>query len=161
MRYADAAARFYTIEMLRLADAPYPDIRLSDLALAVQRRLNVFANGTGQESRRAAVVQTLEPQIVRFSQLAASIDSSVDESVATANLDELEKLRTLAFQIRTAFYAPAGIPGQPWQGSVMYNYDDVISTLPSLETTLDPKQGDAVLQQLVASFQNLPRLFFI
>jgi len=161
MRYADAAARFYTIEMLRLADAPYPDIRLSDLALAVQRRLNIFANGTGDEARRAMVVRTLEPQIVKFTQLAASIDSSVDQSVATANLAELEKLRTLAFEIRSAFYASEGVPGQSWQGSIMYNYDDVISTLPSLETTLDPRQGDAALTQLVASFQRLPRLFYI
>ncbi len=161
MRYADAAARFYTIEMLRLADAPYPDIRLSDLAQALQRRLNTFANGAGDETRRTVVVRALQPQIARFARLAASIDSSVDESAASNNLDELEKVRALAFGIRATFYAPAGIPGQSWQGSLMYNYDDVISTLPSLETTLDPKLGDAALNQLVASFEGLPPLFFI
>lgn len=161
MRYADAAARFYTIEMLRLADAPYPDLRLSDLALALQHRLNAFANGSGDEARRTNVVRALEPWIAKFSQLSQSIDSSVDESAAANNLGSLEQLRSLAFTIRSKFYDPSGIPGQPWQGSLMYNYDDVISTLPSLETTLDPKLGDRALNQLLRSFQSLPPLLLI
>ena len=51
---------------------------------------------------------------------------------------------------------PTGIIGHPYQGSVLYNYDDTISTLPSLDTTLDSKHGDAALAQLVEAFRKLP-----
>jgi N-acetylated-alpha-linked acidic dipeptidase len=161
MRYADAAARYFSILMLRLADAPYPDVRLSDLAGALQRHLNAFGNSTGDEARRTVVVRALQPYITQFSQLAAAIDNSAEESTATDNLSALADLRVLTFRVRAVFYAQNGIPGQPWQGSMLYNDDNVISTLPSLELTLDPKQGDAALNQLVSTFARLPPLLLI
>jgi N-acetylated-alpha-linked acidic dipeptidase len=161
MIYARAAARYFSIVMLRLVDAPYPDLPLTDLAVALQRRLNAFANTNGDEVRRTAVVRALEPGVAQFSQLAASIDSSAQESLASNNLPALVQLRALDFQIRSKFYVQNGIVGQPWQGSIVYNSDDAISTLPSLETTLDPKLGDAALQQLVSAFASLPPLLTI
>ena len=70
-------------------------------------------------------------------------------------------MRSLAFAIRLAFYTPSGIVGHPYQGSVLYNSDDTISTLPTLETTLDPRKGDAALAQLVATFKKLPPILVV
>lgn len=161
MRFADAAARYYTILMLRLADAPYPDVRLGDLATVVQHRLNAFANGTTDEARRTVVVRTLQPKIDQFSRFASAIDAAADATAATGNLQALRSMRSLVLQTRADFYAPNGLPGMSWQGSVLYNSDDVISTLPSLETTLDPKLGDAALDQLEAAFSRVPPVLFI
>ncbi|HEV2879161.1 MAG TPA: hypothetical protein VGW96_06210, partial [Candidatus Eremiobacteraceae bacterium] len=161
MRYADAAARLYNVITLRLADAPYPDIQLHLDALAVERRLNAFANARGDEALRRRVAHTLQPYVDKFAQLSESVDQAVDQSVAYSNMSSLTNLRALTIQIRSAFYSPRGIPGEPWQGSVLYNSDDVISTLPSLETTLDPKNGKAALDQLVATFQKLPPLLLV
>jgi N-acetylated-alpha-linked acidic dipeptidase len=161
MRYADAAARLYNVITLRLADAPYPDIQLHLDALAVERRLNAFANARGDEALRRRVAHTLQPYVDKFAQLSESVDQAVDQSVAYSNMSSLTNLRALTIQIRSAFYSPRGIPGEPWQGSVLYNSDDVISTLPSLEATLDPKNGKAALDQLVATFQKLPPLLLV
>lgn len=161
MRFADAAARYDTVLMLRLADAPYPDLRLSDLASALQRRLNAFANGKTDEARRTDVVRALEPQLARFTRFAEAIDAAADATAATGNLSALASMRRLAFQVRSYFYDPKGLPGSPWQGSVLYNSDDTISTLPSLETTLDPKAGAAALAQIEAAFARVPPVLFI
>ncbi len=161
MRYADAAASFYSVVTMRLADAVYPDIRYQADALAVQRRLNAFANGRDDEARRAKVVRTLQPYVNQFSALAANLDNAVDASSKTGNAQTLRSLGSLAFQIRMAFYTPGGIIGHPYQGSVLYNSDDTISTLPSLETTLDPKKGSAALSQLVAAFKKLPPILVV
>jgi hypothetical protein len=161
MSYADAAARVYNLMMLRLGDAVYPDIRLADDALALQRRLNAFGNGRGDEARRTHVVRVLEPHVVAFTQLAQSIDSAVDASSAAGNVESLKSLGELEFKIRSAFYAPGGLVGDAWQGSVLYNSDDSISTLPTLEKTLDAKTGQAALDQIVACFEKLPPLLVV
>lgn len=161
MRFADAAARFYNVLMLRLADAPYPNFRLRDDALALQRRLNAFGNAAGNENRRTQVVRTLQPLLSKFSSLADSIDSAVDQATAINNLDELKTLRRLTFDIRSSFYDSNGVPGHPWQGSVLYNFDDTISTLPSLESTLDPRSGETALNQIASAFQRVPPLLLI
>ncbi|HEV2037148.1 MAG TPA: M28 family peptidase, partial [Candidatus Eremiobacteraceae bacterium] len=161
MRYADAAARLYSVLTLRLADAQYPDIRFAADALAMQHRLNAFANRRGHESRRSEVVRTLQRYLNKFARLSASVDRAVDEASENGNAKELRELGQLAFEIRSAFYSRSGIPGYPWQGSVLYNSDDTISTLPSLETTLDPKHGKAALNQLVGAFQKLPPLLLV
>ena len=161
MRLADAAARLYSVLVLRLADAPYPDVRYQADALALQRRLNAFANGANKEVRRTEVVRTLQPYADRFAALAASLDSAVDQASANDDAKQLRSLKSLAFAIRAAFYSPSGIPDDSWQGSVLYNSDDNISTLPSLETTLDPKAGKAALDQLVAALGKLPPLLLV
>ena len=161
MRYADAAARLYNLITMRLADAPYPDIKLHLDALAMQRRLNAFANGRGDESLRRRVVRTLQPLVDKFAQLTASVDDSIDQSLADGNMTALAGQRALAFQIRSAFYSPRGVPGDAYQGSIMYNSDDTISTLPSLETTLDAKRGKEALDQLVRAFHRLPPLLLV
>jgi hypothetical protein len=160
MRFADAAARLYNVLTLRLADAPYPDIRFAADALALQRRLNAFANGHGHEVRRTEVVRTLQPYLDRFARLAITLDEAVDQASESGTTKELQDFHSLAFQIRSAFYSPGGIPGDAYQGSVLYNSDDAISTLPSLET-LDAKLGKASLAQLVAAFQKLPPLLLV
>jgi len=161
MRYANAAARLYNLITLRLADAPYPDIQLHLDALALQRRLNAFANGRGDESVRRHVVHTLQPLANKFGRLSASVDEAADQAVATGNLTALASMRAGMIQIRSAFYSPSGVPGDPYQGSILYNSDDTISTLPSLETTLNPKRGTAALDQLVAAFHRLPPLLLV
>jgi hypothetical protein len=161
MAYQDAATRIYGLMVLRLANAPYPDIRLNADAQAMQRRLNAFANERSHERRRAAVVHELQPYLDRFARQAASVDSAADQYAQNGNLGALKNLLTLSIQIRQAFYSPAGIPGYHWQGSVLYNSDDNISTLPSLEATLDPKSGDAALKQIVACFQRLPPMLVV
>jgi N-acetylated-alpha-linked acidic dipeptidase len=157
MRYADAAARYFSVVMLRLADAPYPDVRLSDLASAVQRRLNAFVNAA-DDPRRDAVYERLEPYAQQFSRLAAAVDLSAAQSAASDDLQALGPLRRLSFEIRAKFYARQGIPGNRWQGSLLYNGGSEAATLPSLEATLDPKLGDAALDQLVGAFASLPPL---
>jgi len=161
MRYADAAARLYNLITLRLADAPYPDIQLHLDALAMQRRLSAFANGRGDESVRRNVVRTLQPLVDKFARLSASVDEAADQAVATGNLFALANMRAGMIQIRSAFYSASGVPGDPYQRSILYNSDDTISTLPSLETTLDPKRGKAALDQLVAAFHKLPPLLIV
>ncbi len=161
LNFADAAARLYGVVTLRLADAIYPDIRFSADARAVQRRLNAFANGRDHEARRSYVVRTLQPYVTQFANLAANLDDAVDASSQNGNEAALRNLSALAFKIRMAFYTPHGIIGQPWQGSVLYNSDDVISTLPSLDKTLDPKTGKAALDQLVAAFSKLPPILIV
>ncbi len=161
MRYADAAARLYNVLTLRLADATYPDIRFDADALAVQRRLNAFANRRGDEAQRTRVVRTLQPYVAKFTRLASSLDAAVEQASASSNVQELRDLANIAFAIRLAFYAPGGIQGDPYHRSVLYNSDDTISTLPSLESTLDRKHGQAALDQLVAAFQKLPPLMVV
>ena len=161
MRYADAAARLYNLITLRLADAPYPDIQLHLDALAMERRLNAFANERGDESLRRKVAHTLQPLVDKFARLSASVDEAADQAVASGNLTALASMRANMVQIRSAFYSPSGVPGDPYQGSILYNSDDTISTLPSLETTLNPKRGQAALDQLVAAFHKLPPLLLV
>jgi N-acetylated-alpha-linked acidic dipeptidase len=161
MRFADAAASLYDVLTLRLADAIYPDIRYSADALAMQRRLNAFANGRDHEARRTQVVRTLQPYVAEFSRLARSLDDAVDASSKDGNAAALRNASSLTFAIRMAFYSPQGVPGDPYKRSVLYNSDDVISTLPSLEATLDPKKGKAALDQLVAAFAKLPPILIV
>jgi len=161
MHRANAAASFYNVITMRLADAVYPDIRYEDDALAVQRRLNAFANGRDHEARRAKVVRTLQPYAAEFEHVASNLDTAVDNASAGGTAATLRNLGALAFKIRLVFYTPSGIVGPPYQGSVLYNSDDVISTLPSLDTTLDPKHGDAALAQLVATMKKLPPVFVV
>ena len=93
--------------------------------------------------------------------MAGDLDTAVDNASVDGTAQTLSNLHALAFKIRLAFYTPSGIIGHPYQGSVLYNSDDAISTLPSLETTLDPKQGDAALAQLVHAFAKLPPILVV
>lgn len=161
MHRAGAAASFYNVITMRLADAVFPDIRYKDDALAMQRRLNAFANGRDHEARRVQVVRTLQPYLTQFARLAGDLDTAVDNASASGTAESLSNLQKLAFKIRLAFYTPSGIIGHPYQGSVLYNSDDVISTLPSLDTTLDAKKGDAALKQLVGAFEKLPPILVV
>ncbi|HXW51026.1 MAG TPA: M28 family peptidase [Candidatus Acidoferrales bacterium] len=161
MHFADAAARYDTVLMLRLADAPYPEVSMSDLATALEHRLNTFGNAPQDEQRRTAVVQALAPQLAHFVTFAAALDNAADATAAAGNLQALAPMRALALKTRADFYDPGGVPGHPWQGSLLYNSDDTISTLPSLETTLDPKLGEQALNQLVAAFARIPPVLFI
>lgn len=158
MRYAQAAARTTSLMVLRLADAPYPDVRLSALANAMQRRLNAFANARDQEARRATVVRVLQPGVSDFQRLAVRIDSAADDAAASGDPRLLAALRAETLQIRFGFYAPDGIPGDSWHRSLIYSSEDSSSVLPSLDMTIDPKQGDAALRQLQAAFGSQPRL---
>ena len=106
-------------------------------------------------------MHTLQPLVDKFARLSASVDEAADQAVASGNLTALASMRANLVEIRSAFYSPSGIPGDPYQGSILYNSDDTISTLPSLETTLSPKRGKAALDQLVAAFHKLPPLLLV
>ncbi|MBC5808044.1 MAG: hypothetical protein DLM53_01320 [Candidatus Eremiobacter antarcticus] len=158
MRYAQAAARATSLLVLRLADAPYPDVRLAALARAMQHHLNAFANARDQEARRATVAEALQPGVSAFQQLALRIDKAADDGATSGNDNLWAALRATTLSIRSAFYEPRGVPGDSWQRSLLYSSDDASPVLPSLDITLDPKLGDAALRQLQAAFEREPHL---
>ncbi|HTA39900.1 MAG TPA: M28 family peptidase, partial [Candidatus Acidoferrales bacterium] len=69
-----AAARYTSMVVLRLADAAYPDLRLTDLANAIRDRLAAFGKEKGEDARRAAVLALLGPDAEAFALTAKALD---------------------------------------------------------------------------------------
>ncbi|MDQ2873246.1 MAG: M28 family peptidase [Candidatus Eremiobacteraeota bacterium] len=150
MRRAAAAARYSSMVVLRLADASYPDLRLTDLAQTLAARITQFAGEKGETARRATVASTLELAANDFVVAAKALDARADADVArgdeTAAASELAKLRAA----ERAFYDSATTK---WQRSLLYDVSGYSSTtLPTLETTLD-SNGEPAQHALEAAFK--------
>ena len=159
MRYANAAARVTNLTVLRLADAQLPDVNVADLALGLQRRLNAFANARGDEARRIAVTRTLQPYVVDLVAKTSAADAQAQSALAAGDLATVRAFTAKARNFRNAFFAPQGITGDSWHRTLLYNSDDNISELPTLDFTLAPKTGDAELRLLVRALQRAQTAF--
>jgi N-acetylated-alpha-linked acidic dipeptidase len=150
MHRAAAAARFTSMAVLRLADADYPDLRLSGVAQTLRERIDAFAKGKGDEVRRAAVAQALAPKADAFSAAANALDARADAAVA-AN-DDATAATTYA-QLRSAENAFFQPDSSKWSRTLLYSVSGYAGgVLPSLDATLLP-DGDSALTTLQAAFE--------
>lgn len=119
MRYAVAAARYTTLVVLRLANATYPDLRLSDLATAVQQRV-AGAHDTA-----------LLFEAMQFSEAAKALDADADAAVAAG-----DAARAAADQqrLRSAEAAFFNINAPEWNRSLLYSPTSAdAAVLPTLQ----------------------------
>lgn len=132
MREADAAARYTGLLVLRLADATYPDIRLGDLASAVQKRIT--------DAKAAALLS----QAQAFTAAANALDAD-----AAAAVQSGDAARARADQVRlrsaeAAFFQP---DATTWSRSLLYSVSGYKSDIvPTLE-----KSPDAIAAALKAA----------
>lgn len=155
MHRADAAARYTSMVVLRLADAAYPDVRLADLAKALAERIGTFAREPGEAARRQAAARVLSADATAFSNAAAALDTRADTDVlagnAAAAAGDYAKLRAC----ENAFYEANA---KTWQRTLLYGVSGYASTvLPTLDQTLDPNTGDAALKTIDAAFKAATR----
>src|ERR1700694_2126756 len=161
MQLANAAARITAITAMRLADATIPDVNLSDVELGLQRRLNAFANGQGQEPRRAIVVRRLQPYLTAMEKITPFLNFNATRALEVNDTRTIEVYKNSILALRAAFFSSKGIPSARWTRSLLYNDDDVVSLLPSLENTLDRKGGDAALEQLAGAFAKVQLMVIV
>jgi N-acetylated-alpha-linked acidic dipeptidase len=149
-RRAAAAARYTSMVVLRLANAAYPDLRLTDLANALRDRVAAFAKEKGDDARRSAVSGLLGTDADAFALTAAALDGRADAAIARG--DEAAAAAAYA-QLRAAenaFYEPRA---PAWERTLLYDVSGYRSSvLPTLPQTLGPN-GDAALAALHAAFQ--------
>lgn len=136
MHDAVAAARYTGMLVLRLADAAYPDLRLHDLATAIQQRVT------------DAKADSVLPQAQAFTAAAAALDADADAAVAggdsaRANAD-FSRLRSA----EAAFFEP---DGPKWNRSLLYGPSGKDRLLPSLEQS--PAGIASALQAATAAAQ--------
>jgi N-acetylated-alpha-linked acidic dipeptidase len=155
MKRAAAAARLTSLAVLRLADAPYPDVRLAPLASTLQARLKAFAAAAGEKERRAQVVARLQPRVDTFSGAALAVDKLADAQIAAGDVPAAANTYARLRKAEAAFRAGKPRQGSTWQQSLLYGTDYYAgSTLPTLEATVDKNDGDAALDQLDNAFAN-------
>ena len=119
MREADAAARYTGLVVLRLADATYPDIRLSDLANAVVDRIT--------QAKATAIL----PQAQAFAAAAKALDADADAAVASGNAARAKSDQEHLRAAEAAFFQANGAA---WNRSLLYDTSRAAaSVLPSLE----------------------------
>lgn len=153
MKRAVAAARFTSLTVLRLAAAPYPDLRLSGLAAAMENRMKAFSAATSVKERRASVVATMQTLVDSFAKSAAELDKAADDAVTSGDLAVAMKLYARLRKAEAAFFAPKPRRGSDWQQSLLYGVGGYVSNvLPTLDDTLDAKYGDEALGQLSDAF---------
>lgn len=141
MHRAAAAARFTSMAVLRLADAQYPDLRLTDLATALRDRLGEFAKGKGDESRRSAVTADLVPETDAFATAARALDARADAAIASGNPVRTDAVYAQLRAAEDAFYQP---DAAGWTRTLLYGVGGRADVLPSLDATLGPGGDDAV-----------------
>jgi N-acetylated-alpha-linked acidic dipeptidase len=147
---AAAAARFTSIVVMRLADASYPDVRLTAVASAIRDRLTAFGKEKGDDARRSAVLATLGPDADAFVLTATALDGRADAAIAAGNTAALSA--TYA-QLRAAENAFFQSQSPKWQKSLLYDINGRQSgVLPTLDDTLGT-DGDAAVATLHAAFQ--------
>lgn len=112
MHEAAAAARFTGLLVLRLADAMYPDIRLSDLAGAVQQRIT--------DAKATALAGPAQAFAAAAKALDADADAAVLSGDSARALADQERMRaaeaaffnaSAATWNRSLLYAPSGQGG--------------------------------------------------
>lgn len=135
MRYAVAAARYTGLLVLRLADATYPDLRLGDLASAVQQRIV------------AAKATALIPQAQAFTAAAKALDADADAAVRSG---DVARARTDQERLRAAEAAFFDLDATTWNRSLLYAPQTTPGgVLPDLDTA--SSAIGAALEQATAS----------
>jgi N-acetylated-alpha-linked acidic dipeptidase len=145
-----AAARYTSTVVLRLADAAYPDLRLTDLADALRDRLAAFGKEKGNDARRTAVLSLLGPDAEAFALTAKALDGRADSQIAAADETALASTYAQLRAAENAFFQP---DDPKWQRTLLYDVSGYQSSmLPTLPDTLGAN-GDAALATLHAAFQ--------
>ncbi len=150
MHRAAAAARYTSLVTMRLADAAAPNLQLTPLADALRERLKSFSL-IDATPRRREVVRSLLPTLEDFESRAQTLDTKVDEAVASGDAAKAAQAFNAVRTTEAAFYLPAGIDGR-WSRSLLYGLRDEAPYLPTLESTLDPIRGKDALATLLAAF---------
>jgi N-acetylated-alpha-linked acidic dipeptidase len=142
MHEAAAAARYTAIVVLRLADATYPDLRLTSLAQALQDRVNAFAKAPGNDTRRATVVGQLGPDAQAYLAAAKALDARADAAVAQGDGAAANVAYTQLRASEDAFFQPASTT---WSRTLLYSVSGYAGTiLPSLDDTLGTNGAGAL-----------------
>ncbi|HLI97791.1 MAG TPA: M28 family peptidase [Candidatus Baltobacteraceae bacterium] len=134
MREADAAARYTGLLVLRLANAAYPDIRLSDIATAVQQRIT------------QAKVTALASDAQAFVTAATALDADADSAVARGDDTRAQADQTRLRNAEAAFFQS---DGSEWNRSLLYGTGRGAAILPGLEK--DPQTIHAALRAATAA----------
>ena len=134
MREADAAARYTGLLVLRLADAMYPDIRLTDLANAVLQRVT------------QAKVTALVSDAQAFVSAATALDADADAAVAQGNAERAKADQARLRNAEAAFFQS---DAKTWNRSLLYSTQRGVDLLPALEK--DPQRIDAALRAATAA----------
>lgn len=120
MHEADAAARYTGLLVLRLADAMYPDVRLGDLAGAVQARIT------------QAKASALFPQAQAFTAAADALDADADAAVRSGDAARAKADQMRLRSAEAAFFQP---DAATWNRSLLYAPSGYTSSiLPALDT---------------------------
>lgn len=122
MHEAVAAARFTTLVVLRLANATYPDLRLSDLATLIEQRI------------AAAHVTALASDAQTFASAAKALDADADAAVAAGDVARAAADQRRLRQAEAAFFNP---DASTWNRSLLYSPSSSdAAVLPGLETNV-------------------------
>ena len=105
MLAADAAARYTGLLVLRLANATYPDLRLGDLATALQQRI-----ATAKATALIADAQS-------FRAAAKALDADADAAVLRG---DIARARADQHRLRAAEAAFFNVNATPWNRSLLY-----------------------------------------
>jgi hypothetical protein len=119
MREAQAAARYTGMLVLRLADATYPDLRLADVARAVQQRIT------------DAKADGLLPQAQAFTAAAQALDADADAAVQRGDLARARADQMRLRNAEAAFFNP---DASTWNRSLLYAISGKIDIFPDLQT---------------------------
>ena len=135
MHEADAAARFTGLLVLRLADAAYPDLRLADLAQAVQQRVT------------AAKATAVAADAQAFVDAAKALDADADAAVQSGDTARAAADQARLRNAEAAFFQP---DAATWSRSLLYSVSGYKSDLvPTLEK--DPQSIDAAIRAATAA----------
>lgn len=118
MHEAEAAARYTGMLVLRLAAADYPDLRLSDLARAVQQRIN--------DAKASDLVGAAQA----FTAAAQALDADADAAVQSADGARMKADQTRLRNAEAAFFNPQATT---WNRSLIYAMSGKFDVLPDLE----------------------------
>ena len=118
MHEAQAAARYTGMLVLRLANADYPDLRLADLARAVQQRIT--------EAKASALLA----QAQAFTAAAQALDADADAAVQSGDKARLQADQARLRNAEAAFFNPQA---PTWNRSLLYATSGKFDILPDLE----------------------------
>lgn len=120
MREAQAAARYTGMLVLRLGDATYPDLRLTDLARAVQQRIS-----DGKADGLLAQAQA-------FTAAAQALDADADSAVQSGDVARASADQTRLRNAEAAFF---NVNASTWNRSLLYAVSGKSDILPDLATS--------------------------
>ena len=137
--------------VLRLANAAYPDLRLSDLASGLADRVTAFGKAQGSTPRRSVVVAQLGADAQAFVQAANALDARADAAVQRGDTAAAAEAYAHFREAENAFFEN---DAKDWQRSLLYSVSGYSSgMLPTLDDTLSSSTGDAALKKLDTAFK--------